>query len=170
MKQKISSRSISYGTLIAADSREGRRVGGTENSRKFLLVILMVMFSFSKCKKDTTSITVKIFFDHIKNGEYDQAKALYSKKFHDPNDEQIKLNLERTHDFLVKYGLPPENKWEIQYDTTSRIIKTKKYIVTINDKYDIDNNVSNISAEIYFEKSMPDSIFIYNIIVSHGHK
>jgi hypothetical protein len=70
MKQKILSRSISYGTLIAADSREGRRLGLWDGKRinelqksrmkkvkemsdmkKSVFIIMVIAITFCSCKK-----------------------------------------------------------------------------------------------------------------------
>ena len=135
---------------------------------KQIIFTTVLLFQLVLCGcKTSNTIAVRRFLNDIKNENYDNAKSFLSKRVNNPEDGQIALNLKRTHDFLIKYSIPAEKNWQIKNEPFVEL-KITKYIIPIFKGYDESNNISEVTAEIDFEKQLGDSIFLYNILVKHG--
>jgi hypothetical protein len=123
---------------------------------KLCIVIFLLTGSLSKCKSTDTSnnLVSKKFIEYIKNENYDKARSLFCKKMDEFNPQYTNANLRKTHDLLMKYDIPSEDKWHVEYDTSRGPLKIKKYTIPIYKEAYI---------ELYFEKNKKDSIYIYSL-------
>ncbi len=137
--------------------------------KRAYLIIGFVILPLFGCNLKTNEKT-KLFLTYIKNEEYDKAKGLMWKGDGTGFDLEITdFYLKEAHKSIMKYGIPPENKWEIKYDTgrekgvfrmieiTIPLYKTKEAI----NNHDLE--YANIFLEyIYKMPFYGDSIFIFN--------
>ena len=113
---------------------------------KNCLIICLSLFSFFSCKNKENEKTTQ-FLTYVKNEEYDKAKGLMWKG-NGLDNEGTDFYLKNAHELLAKYGIPPENTWEIKYDTGSEKEIFRMIEVTI--PFTKENGTTNGNNELEY--------------------
>ena len=143
-------------------------------SHLILITILILIFPNLSCKSDDSNVNEmsEKFLDYVKNEEYTNAKGLICEHFRNFDAEVLDFYLKNAHDFIVKYGRPPADKWEVKYDTAREIFKIKKVIIPIVSKEDNNKNVQWSYIELdydYTRRYIGDSVCNFVWRVSYKH-
>ena len=135
-----------------------------------LILIVVVLLPLSSCNSKHGPIkrqdVVQEFLSLIKNRKYDEAKYMIYKNPYTANSYPLLVsNIGRSTEILVKYGVPLQDKWTIEYDTAG-IVKIETFVIPIFKGFDSVSNLEEASARISFDYTgsfIGDSIYSYQL-------
>ena len=97
--------------------------------------------------------TSQKFLNALKVGNYDKVRSLFCHDFNSFDTELIDRRLEYAHELLGEYGVPPESKWEIVYDTNRELLTLTqiKIPVFIDESILKKGKFRQVYIELYYD-------------------
>jgi hypothetical protein len=115
-----------------------------------LIISFLLIFLVCGCKNEKNHNDIVIaFLQNIKLEEYSKAKSMLWEDGRD-NEWYNNTNFDRIHDLMLRYKLPDEKDWIVEYDTL-HIVKHKSITLPIYNGYDHSNRLKEASITIDFE-------------------